>query len=161
MMLKFRKLSIRATIATVAVGALLTAGVAYAAWTATGSGSGAAKAGAATDVVVTPGTPTAFLYPSGTSDVAVTVTNNNPFPVTVTALNLDASFGTSGYTASDPLCNTSSLTYTNQSANQVIAGNGGSFSFELADAIAMDNSANDNCQNDAFQIGITAVAASS
>ena len=45
--------------------------------------------------------PTNILYPGGTGDVVVTITNPNAFPVTITALNLptNTTYAT-GYTTS-------------------------------------------------------------
>ena len=54
----------------------------------------------------------------------------------------------------------SSLHYTNQSVSQAIAANS-SFTFDLSGAISMDNTAVDQCQGNTFQVGLTAVAASS
>src|SRR3712207_2696037 len=81
------------------VALLLTGGgVAVASWTATGTGQGSARAANVTGLVVGAGSPVGALYPlpgdttpatgygSGTvGSVAATVTNPNPFPVTITS----------------------------------------------------------------------------
>src|SRR3712207_5455825 len=72
-------------------------GVAVASWTATGTGQASARAASVTGLVVGTGSPVDALYPlpadtppatgygSGTvGSVAATVTNPNPFPVTIT-----------------------------------------------------------------------------
>ncbi len=66
---------------------MLGVGVAYAAWTTTGTGNGTSQAtgfnlpGVAVNAT---GVPSNALYPGGTSDLMVMATNNNPFPVTIT-----------------------------------------------------------------------------
>src|ERR671935_1828296 len=79
---------LRTSVATVATGALLAAGIAFAAWTATGSGNGYAKAQSVSPLttVDASASTTAQLYPGGTGDVVITVSNPNSFPVTITAV---------------------------------------------------------------------------
>ena len=75
------------------VGALVVgtaSGVAYAAWSVSATGSSQASAGTPTAGVVSVATPTAGLYPGGSTAVYFTVTNPNSFPVTYNALT----FGT-------------------------------------------------------------------
>ena len=73
-------------------------GVAVASWTASGTGQGSARAASVTGLLVGAGSPVGALYPlpadstpatgygSGTvGSVAATVTNPNPFPVTITS----------------------------------------------------------------------------
>ena len=64
-------------------------------WTA-GLNSGSSALAQSTSVTnltiaaVASPSPTNLLYPGGTGDVELTITNPNPFPVTITALNLPA-----------------------------------------------------------------------
>ena len=77
------------------VGALLAGGGAYAAtnWTvglaagSSGEGQSATVSNLTISAVASPAA-TNVLYPGGTGDVVLTITNPNPFPVTVTAVNL-------------------------------------------------------------------------
>lgn len=77
------------------VGALLAGGGAYAAtnWTVGLAGGSSSLAQSATvsnltiSAVASPAA-TNVLYPGGTGDVVLTITNPNPYPVTVTAVNL-------------------------------------------------------------------------
>ncbi|MFD4673209.1 hypothetical protein ACFWNN_26040 [Lentzea sp. NPDC058450] len=70
-------------VATAALGS----GVAYAAWTSSGTGSATTKAGTAQAPVVTGGAVvTGTLYPGGAGDAVVNVSNPNPYPVTVTSI---------------------------------------------------------------------------
>ena len=76
----------RAAVMSVLLGTLLVDGVAFAAWTATGTGSGYAKATTAqalTTVDVSASTA-ATLYPGATGDAKLRIDNPNPYPVRVT-----------------------------------------------------------------------------
>jgi len=79
----------RITAGSLLFGIIAVTAVAYAAWTASGSGQGYAKAGTAqllTTVDVSATTP-ATLYPSGTGNVLLRINNPNPYPVQVTTVN--------------------------------------------------------------------------
>ncbi|MFL5797132.1 MAG: hypothetical protein ACJ77A_04255 [Actinomycetota bacterium] len=160
--MKLRKFSKKATILALFTGLVLVAGIAFAAWTATGSGQGSAKAGSSQAVVVSAGTPTAFLYPTGSADVATSINNPNPFKVHVSSISLDSSQYTNGFQASNVSCNTVSLSYTTQnnggSGWDIAAG--ATLPLDLSNAVSMSNSANDSCQSNTFTIGLTATAAS-
>jgi len=95
-------------VATAVVGALLARGSAFAAtnWIVglnAGSSGEAQSATVANLTVTAVATPSAsnVLYPGGTGDVVLTISNPNPYPVTVTAVNLptNTTYGT-GYTTS-------------------------------------------------------------
>jgi hypothetical protein len=98
----------RATIAAGLVGAVLAGGTAYAAsnW-AVGLGAGSSaqsqSATVANLTITAVATPSAtnLLYPGGTGDVVITISNPNPYPVTLTAVNLptNTTYAT-GYTTS-------------------------------------------------------------
>ena len=72
-----------------------TAGVAFALWSANGSGAGSASTGSARNLTVTAAATDAGLYPGGPAGaVGFSVTNPNPYPVTLTGVSygdLDAS----------------------------------------------------------------------
>ncbi|SES25554.1 hypothetical protein [Lentzea albida] len=81
--------------------AALGSGVAYAAWTSSGTGSATTKAGTALAPVVAAGAvTTGTLYPGGTGDAVVTVSNPNPYPVRVTSIAPNGA-GTCGVTFSE------------------------------------------------------------
>jgi hypothetical protein len=72
---------------------MLSGGVAIAAWVVglNGGSNGQAKAGSVANLTVTAASspaPGNTLYPGGTGDVVVTISNPNAFPVTITAVNL-------------------------------------------------------------------------
>src|SRR4051794_14571092 len=85
----------RAGVLAIANVVVLGGGVAFATWSANGSGSGAAKAGtvsgvtavAAASVSTAGGT---LLFPGGSVPAVINVSNPNGVPVTVTALNIGA-----------------------------------------------------------------------
>lgn len=80
--MKLRKYVVTLGAAALLAGASM---VAFAAWTATGTGNGAASAITPNALGVSAGTATACLYPGKTGcPVAFTVTNNNPYAVNLT-----------------------------------------------------------------------------
>src|SRR5688500_11826772 len=99
----------RVTVLASMISVLLVASVALAAWTATGSGNGSAEAGQADTVDVTTAEVTDLLYPTGTADVKVTVSNPNPYAVTVTQISANGDIA--NVLGSDD-CNVASVTRT-------------------------------------------------
>lgn len=90
------------------IGAALVSGVAYGTtnWIVgiTGGSSGEAHSGSVSNISITAvASPAAgnLLYPGGSGDVVVSISNPNPFPVTITAVQLpsNATYAT-GYTTS-------------------------------------------------------------
>lgn len=99
------------------VGALLAGSSAYAAtnWVVglnAGSSGEAQSATVANLTINTVASPAAsnVLYPGGTGDVVLTITNTNPYPVTITAVNLPANttyaagYSNSGLSAAQTGC---------------------------------------------------------
>lgn len=90
------------------LGMILAFDAAYAAsnWTVsiTGSSGGQAQAASVLNLTISAvasPSPTSLLYPGSTGDVVASITNPNPFPVTITALDLPASTTyAAGYTDS-------------------------------------------------------------
>lgn len=72
------------------VAVLFAGGVAFAAWTSTGNGSGAANAGHQVDLTVTGDTAVDNLYPTLTVQVPVKIKNNNPYPVELDSITYKA-----------------------------------------------------------------------
>ena len=141
------------------VGMIITA-VAFAAWTANGTGSAESKAKSAQALTINTVTATAALYPTGTADLAYTVTNPNDYKVNITlvepngAITVDA--GHSG-------CNAASVTLTAASFAQNFDVNGAgatSANQTLTGAVAMSNAALDACQGATFTIPLKVTGAS-
>jgi hypothetical protein len=92
----------------IVLGALLAGGAAYATtnWIVglASNSSGAAQSATISNVTISAvASPAAtnLLYPGGTGDVVVTISNGNPYPVTITALQLPTSTTyATGYTTS-------------------------------------------------------------
>jgi hypothetical protein len=77
------------------VGVLMAGGVAFAAWTSSGSDTGNVTAGHQVNLSVDAG-DVSGLYPTLGVDVPVKVTNNNPYPVTLSTIHYtDAGSSTS------------------------------------------------------------------
>jgi len=139
--------------------ALIGGGIAFAAWTTTGTGSGTATAGTDQALTVTV-SPVTGLYPTGTFNVPFTVTNPNSYDVklsTVTFGTVTVDAGHSGCSASVVSSNTGSgnvLTDTD-----VVAKNGG-VTGSVNFPIAMSNAATDPCKGAVFTVTLTAAGQS-
>jgi hypothetical protein len=155
-----RKLTARITAGGIVVGAMLAAGVAFAAWTATGSGSGYAKATTAqalTTVDVSASTP-ATLYPGATGNVKLSINNPNPYPVTVSSVSGNGAITSDKGAA----CNASTgVTYSNQTGLSLAVPAAGSATFTLTGAVSMSNASDDSCQGAVFTIPVSLSGASS
>jgi len=116
-----KRFSRRAKVFGAIVGAMLAGSAAYAVsnWavglqaTSHGQGKSASVTGLIISATATP-TPTNLLYPSGSGDVVLQVTNPNPFPVTLSALKLPANtvfgggYSTSALSSAKTGCSTTS-----------------------------------------------------
>ena len=137
---------------------LLAAGVAFAAWNAGGTGSGYAKATSAqalstTDVAAT---TTAQLFPGGTADVKIKISNPNPYPVRITSITGNGAITSDKGAACDA---STGVTYTNQSGTFDVAANSDA-SFTLLGAVAMSNSSDNTCQGAVFTVPVSLSGAS-
>jgi len=144
----------RTTAAGVATLAILGTGIAFAAWTSTGTGQGTADARSAVNLNVTVGNA-AGLYPTGSNTATFTVTNPNPYAVKLSGADAATNFVADG---SHSACNVSSLSGAAQSLTDVIPAGGTSASHTVT--IAMDNTANDSCQGATFTFDLTVHGAS-
>lgn len=151
---KIHRIGIRMSLATVATGLMLVAGVAFAAWTATGSGNGYAKAGtiSALTTVDASASTTAQLYPGGTGDVKLTVNNPNSFPVVVTAVAGNGTITSDKGSA----CNASTgVTFTDTTGLSTTVAASGSATITLTGKAAMSSSSDNSCQGAVFTIPVT------
>jgi hypothetical protein len=149
----------RGTVLTTVLAVVFAAGIALAAWTATGSGSGYAKATSAqvlTTVDVS-ATTAATLYPGATGDVKLEIDNPNPYPVRVTDVSKSGSVTVDGGHAG---CNVASVDFTDQSGLTLDVAAGASDAFTLTGSVAMTAAANDSCQGATFTIPVTLTGAS-
>jgi hypothetical protein len=159
MKIKKRWVAAGITVGTFAAGA----GVAYAVWTASGSGSGAARALTAQAVTVNPvapGAPAAGLYPGGPASwVYFSVTNPNPYGITVTHL----AWGTpvSSDTANCPSSNVTVDANAPTSVTLPIPASGTSGAFQVFNVLDMAHSAPDGCQGVSFTVPVTVTGSQS
>ena len=132
--------------------ALLGVGVAFAAWTANGTGSGYAQAKTAqalTTVDVSANT-TAQLYPGGNGDVILRISNPNPYGVDVTSIS-----GNGAIVSGIPACDASNgVSYTNQSGTWHVNA-ASTTDVTLPNAAHMSNASVDVCQGATFTIPVS------
>jgi len=153
------RLSRKGTVVAVLAGMVFAAGIAFAAWTATGTGSGYAKATTAQPLttVDVSATTAATLYPGADGDVELEIVNPNDYPVRVTGVDGNGAITVDGAHAA---CNVGSLTFTDQSGLTLDVGAGTSAPFTLAGAVNMGGGANDSCQGATFTIPVSLTGAS-
>jgi hypothetical protein len=144
--------------AGVAVASLAAgAGIAYAAWSATGTGPGAGSAivaKATTVNPVTPGPNAGSLYPGGPAGwVYLTITNQNPYDVNITHLNWGTPTSTS--TASCPTSNISLDANAPTTINITVPANTTSGALQIFGVLDLSHSAPDGCQGVEFLAPVT------
>jgi hypothetical protein len=141
--------------------ALVASGGALAYFSSAGGGSGGASVGSPAELTISGSTPAdGLLYPGGTGEVDVTITNPNSFLVRINSVVLGGSGiavdgGHSG-------CDASALHYTSQNNGGAgwnvparVGATDGKLDLHLADAISMDASAADACQGAIFTVSLT------
>ena len=157
----------RAFIAAAATAVLAVATAGYAYWTAAGSGTAGKTTVTTTAVTLTPGTPTAQLFPGGSADVVLTAANPNDFSVRIGVLALDTSQGTAGFAVDGGHsgCGLGVLSLTTQTNGgsgwtvpAKVGGVNGSLSITLTNALAMGTTAADACQGASFTVYLVASA---
>jgi hypothetical protein len=163
--MKFAK-KLGAALAVVVV--IFAAGIAYAAWTSSGTGSGSAKATTAQALGTVSADVTTIaaadkLYPGQANGKAVIkITNPNPYSVRVTGV----SFDTSSYVSSDQGANCTDapatthptgVSFNNQSGLTMdVPANSAGTQFTLpAGSVSMNNTSDTLCQGATFTIPVT------
>ena len=152
-------------IAVVALVVVPLGGIAYAYWTKTGTGVWSGQNGTTVAISLSPGTPTAALYPGGSTSVVLTATNTNTSPVRIDALQLDVARGTGGFAvdAGHSGCSVAALSFTTQNNG----GNGwtvparvgavdGTLPVTLTSSLGMSTSAANACQGATFTVYLVA-----
>lgn len=128
---------------------LLAGGVAYAAWSALGAGTGAAASGAPQALGVA-ATVTGQLRPGGSADVLVTVSNPNSAPVTVTSLALAGSITASAG------CSTPGVTVSLPGSTALVVPAGANASLNVTNGVSMTTASSSDCQGATFSIPLQA-----
>jgi nitrogen regulatory protein PII len=154
------RLSKKLTAGMIALGVALAASVAFAAWTATGTGSGYTQATTASvlSTVDVSASTTAQLYPGGTSDVKIEISNPNPYAVTVTSVVGSGTITSNKGAACDA---STGVTFTDQTGQSIVVPAGGTTATTFAGAAAMSNASDNTCQGAIFTIPVTLSGASS
>jgi hypothetical protein len=137
-------------------GIVLAAGAAYAYFRGAGSGSSSATTGNASAMSLSPGTPSAQLYPGGTANVVLTVTNTNAARIRIGSIALDTTQGSSGFAVDGGhsgcgLATLSLGTQTNGGSGWTVNGNA-TLSVTLTNALSMGATAANACQGAAFTV---------
>ena len=142
----------KVVVSAVAVAVGLTIGAAIALWSAQGSGSGSSQALEAETVTVTAATGAADLYPGFTDgDVFFTLANDNPYPVTFTAMTPG-----SVTSSNEAACPASNVTVEGATGlSLAVAADSTSATQSIADVVTLATEAPDGCQGVTFTIGLT------
>jgi hypothetical protein len=165
-MTRRRRISLGVVAATLALAA-----VAFGFISVAGSGAGTPGSSTATplNITISPATATAELYPGGSADISLTISNPNVSPSHLNSLVLDTSQGTnnSGFKVDDTHaangCTVSSLSFTPQSNGGAgwdvpvkVGTTNGSLPLDLANAVSMGTSAENACQGAQFTVYVKA-----
>ena len=152
----------RTAVVLAGVTVLAAAALAAAAWVTSTSGNGYSKAATASPLTLSDASAstTGQLYPGGSGDLKLKVSNPNSFPVRITAVSLTSggtiTSDTSGCTALND-----AVTFTNQTGLTLdLAGNASGTVFTLANAVQMGSTSANACQGAVFTIPIDVTAAS-
>ena len=131
------------------------AGIAFAAYLSTATGSGTASAATAVNATITPGANGTSLYPGGSGTFTVTINNPNSYPVKVTSI----SAGSSNATATNGSCAAGTVTsdaLASPPSTIIAAGGTGTYTLTSRMIANPDNS----CQGQTFTLPLTAQQAS-
>jgi hypothetical protein len=135
------------------------AAVVYAAFTATGSGSGTARAVTAQSINITPTTcANADLFPGGPAGaICFTLTNNNPYAVHFTSVTYPAS---SAIVANSATCSNANVSIASGLSSTLatpinVNANTTTGTLSLPGVVQMASTALDGCQGASFNVPIT------
>jgi hypothetical protein len=140
------------------VAGLMASGIAWAAWTANGTGEGYTKATTAVALTTddVSATTVGQLYPGGSGDVKLTINNPNPYPVQVTSITGNGTIvADSGHAG----CTTTGVSFANQTGTWNVAANGET-AVTLTGAASMSNASLNACQGATFTIPVALSGAS-
>jgi hypothetical protein len=150
----------RLVLALSAVAVMATTAVTFGSWSVSSSaGSGYSKAKVAVSLTLSDASAstTAQLYPGGTGDIWIKVTNSNPFAVTVTSVTGAGMITSDKGAACDAA---TGVTFTNTTGLTQAVGAGATVTFSLAGKVAMSNASDNTCQGAVFTVPITLAATS-
>lgn len=137
----------RVLVALAAVGVLAIVGVAAAFFTSSGTGSGTATVGTASDVTIDSVSITGDLFPGGdAATVSYTVNNATGKSVKVGDVVANTGAGTNGITGLPAGCSASDFTYTSDGALNTTIADGGHADGSGTLSLANSSSNQDACQ---------------
>jgi hypothetical protein len=148
------------TVAIAIVACFGLASLAFALWSAEGTGGGSAKALTAQIATVDAATGVADLYPGGPAGaVHFTLTNPNPYAVSFHTISAATVSSVSDGIGGSPACTTDDVTVTAPPVigftPVTVAGNATSAAQSIPGIVAMTSSAPDACQGAVFTISLT------
>jgi hypothetical protein len=141
-----------------AAAVLVNAGAAWAYWMVNGEGTGVAVAGTAVELTLTGKSDDSKpLYPGGTTNLTVTVTNQNDFPIKITSVAPGGKAVTADAAHREAGCRTTGVVV----AQDVIpvsweVPKNTIGVFTVPDGVRMTNSSDSACQGATFTIPVTA-----
>jgi hypothetical protein len=146
--MRYRKITLTGAAALLS----LASGVAFAYFTSSGTGSASASTATMATVTVaasagSPGTP---LYPGGTGDVSLRVTNPNAYAVTLVSVA-----GTGGTITASNGCSPTGVTFTDQTGLNIPIPASGTTQVDLPGAAAMNVTSANTCQGATFSIPVS------
>jgi hypothetical protein len=144
--MRYRTILVTLAAVTVSLGS----GAAYAYFTSSGTATRSGSTGALTvTLAATVGLPSSALYPGGTGDVTLEVTNPNSFAVTLVSVMPAA--GT--VTASNG-CSPTGVSLTSQTGLSIPIAASGTTQVDLPGAASMSNASANACQGATFSIPV-------
>ena len=141
-----------------AAAVLVNAGAAWAYWMLGGEGTGVAVAGTTVELTLTGRSDDSKpLYPGGTTNLTVTVTNQNDFPIKITSVSPGEKAVTADSAHRDAGCRTTGVVVANDVTPvswDVPKNTIGVFT--VPDGVRMTNSSDSACQGATFTIPVRA-----
>ena len=155
-----RKFSRRTAVLAAGVALTTGVGVAFAAWTSTGSGSGTAKSDAISNVTFSATTASGSIYPTGPAgDVTLTAANPNHYDVTLSAWSMTHAYYSTDTGHATPVEGTCDLSFLTTD-EPVIDGDATAQAVNLSGSLTMGNGSVNACANKTFDVVLSATATS-
>ena len=136
--------------------AVMGTGIAFAAWTSSGTGSGSAASTTPQDVAFTGVTPTTSLYPTGSANITFHSTNPNSYKVSLESLAVTkVAYDSAPATDVQTICD---LTYHAPATAPLVAAGGADVT--VTGGLSMGNGADQACAGKTFVVTLTATPTS-
>lgn len=151
---RFARIAATVGAAGMVVGGTLALGTAAASWKAAGAGTGNAAATSAVDLTTLDASALApaELYPGGTGDVIVRLSNPNPFPLDVDRIDGSGAITSDAGAACDA---STGVTFDDRQGLALVVPAQSTLTVTLPDAASMDATSHDACQGAVFTIPVT------